>query len=120
MEAFKTNVSTNGQVLKLFGLFSYCYWFVRNPAKLFVLPANLGVYPANLIQIFVLLVCVVASESDISLNESSLVWLTVQAKLLPTSGERNCACLSANLFRLSSESVVSESTSESAVFFERI
>ncbi|KAK1406105.1 hypothetical protein QVD17_41391 [Tagetes erecta] len=31
-------------------------------------------------------------ESDISSNESSLVWLIVQAKLLPKSVERNCAC----------------------------
>ncbi|KAK1407803.1 hypothetical protein QVD17_39430 [Tagetes erecta] len=113
IEAFETNVSANGQVLKVFGLFSYCYRLVRNPA-------NLAVRPANLFQIFVLLVCVVASESDISSNESSLVWLIVQAKLLPKSDERNCACLSANLFCLSSESVFSESTSESAVFFERI
>ncbi|KAK1424128.1 hypothetical protein QVD17_19443 [Tagetes erecta] len=96
-EAFETNVSTNGQVLKLSGLFSYCYWFVRNPANLSVLPANLGVHPANLIQIFVLLVCVVASESDISSNESSLVWQIVQAKLLPKSVERNWACWAANL-----------------------
>jgi len=48
-------VYANGQVLRVFELFLYCFRVVELPAKLIVLPAKLCVLPANLIQIYVLI-----------------------------------------------------------------